>query len=122
YNGARTAFLLRNVRIEVKDVGRSGIVPGAGMSSGRPRRPGEKDDGPRPGVVQSDGPMRVDLPRPRPRVVCGPPVASEPTIVVFARNARARQGDPRQPDQCDADLMHLTLVPTEDLPAPPQPT
>lgn len=113
YAGARTVYLLSKAHIVVKDVGRTGIVPGVG---GKARQAG---DGPRPGDVQSDGAMRIDLPLPRPPVWCGPPEPSEPTLVHFKKNVKVRQGDPDRPDQCDADELHLTLIPNEDLPSTP---
>ncbi|MEO6812150.1 MAG: hypothetical protein ABI353_23830 [Isosphaeraceae bacterium] len=113
YAGARTVYLLSKAHIVVKDVGRTGIVPGVGAKAR------QASDGPRPGDVQSDGPMRIDLPLPRPIVWCGPPIASEPTLVHFKKNVKVRQGDPNRPDQCDADELHLTFIPNEDLPSTP---
>jgi hypothetical protein len=109
FNGAQTAFLYKNVHITVKDVGRSGIVPG-GQGSTR--------GGPKPGDIQCDGEMRIDLPPPRPRVPCGPPAPSEPTLVQFSRNVRVRQGGP-EPAQCDSDQLYLILLPADELPTLP---
>jgi hypothetical protein len=117
YTGAKTIHLLRNVHILVKDVGRSGIVPGADAGAPGARKVAQ---GPRPGDIQCDGEMRLDLPRPRLKPPCGPPAASEPTFAHFSRNTKVRQGDPEQPDQIDCDQLHLILIPNEDLPTTPE--
>lgn len=107
YNGARRIRILRDVRITVQDVGRSGIVPGGATQRVQVDRARE----PRPGEITSDGEMRVDLPEPRRQPRVGPPAPQGPTYAHFARNVRVRQGDAQEPEQLDCDQLHLTLVP-----------
>lgn len=107
FAGAETIWLLKEIAINVADVGSTGIVPGASAA---------KSSEPRPGELICDGPARIDLPAPRPKPAPGSdpdPVANEPVIAQFFRNVVLRQGGPEQPDQCNADTLRLTLVPTE---------
>lgn len=106
YTGARTVWLHKKIEITVDDVGSTGLVPGS--------RPSKE---PRPGNLTADGPAQIDMPEPRPRNE--PPGPARPIIAQFYRNVRLRQGDPDRPDQCDADLLRLTLYPAE--PAPKEP-
>ena len=100
YSGARTVWLHKDIEITVQDVGRTGMVPGG--------RPSETA---RPGSLTADGPAQIDLPEARP--ANAPPGPSRPIIAQFFKNVRVRQGDHQLPEQLDADLLRLTLVPDE---------
>lgn len=107
FSGAETIWLLKDIVINVADVGSTGIVPGATAST---------TTEPRPGELTCDGPGRIDLPAPRPRAAAGqevPEAPVEPVIAQFFRNVVVRQGGPEQPDQCNADTLRLTLMPSE---------
>lgn len=106
FDGIRTVHVLRDIKIRAQDVGRSGMVPGAG------RKVAQAETGePTPGELVCDGPMRVDLPAPRIQPRVGPPSPPGPTHVFFSRNVRVRQGSPQAPDQLDTDQLHVVLVP-----------
>ncbi len=133
FQGAEYAILKRNVHVEMRDVGKSGILPGGSQSprsastssesqariqpdGGPDRKPGEAtaSDQPTPLDVRSDGPMRVDMPPATAQVAVGPPEAPAPTLVRFERNVvvlRGRLDD--RPDQLNCDTLRLTLVPAE---------
>jgi lipopolysaccharide export system protein LptA len=119
YEGARTIKVMRDIQVEVQDVGSSGIVPGAS----RPRTDRDAQAPPReprPGVLRHDGPMRIDLPAARPQPTIGPPAPASPIHVHCARNVRLRQGT-QDPDSLDCDNLFLTLVPDpEKENAPPR--
>lgn len=107
FSSAKSITLFKNVKINVKDVGRSGIVPGGA------KKP--KGD-PRPGELTCAGMARFDLPKPAPVGYNGPPA---PTLAEFHLNVRLRQGSDVQVDQMDADELRLVLVPAEK---PAEPT
>lgn len=109
YSGARTVRLLRNNRITVADVGRTGLVPG-GATQPPPADPASPRV-PRPGEITCEGELRIDLPEPRTTPRVGPPAPQGPTFAHFERNVRVRQGDPARPEQIDCDRLHLTLLP-----------
>ncbi len=131
FQGAEYAILKRNVHVEMRDIGKSGILPGSsqppqsassksqarGQSAGGPdRKPGEPapSDQPTPLDVRSDGMMRVDMPAAMAQVAVGPPEPPAPTLVRFERNVvvlRGRLDD--RPDQLNCDTLRLTLVPAE---------
>ncbi len=99
FNGAKTIWLNKDVVVSIRDVGASGVLPGS------TRSPGSE---PVPLRVRSDGPMRIDLPRPHldsPRLV-GPPAPAEPTVVQFQRNVEVQRGS-KEIDQLNGDTLLL---------------
>lgn len=138
FAGVKYAILKKNVRVHMRDVGSSGFLPGTATAStqktasgkvvevtartdragsaagGKPGAPAE----PMPLYIQSDGPMRIDVPPDQAPVAVGPPAPPAPTLVRFERNVVALHGRPdRQPNQLDCDTLRLTLIPG----APPAP-
>lgn len=103
FNGAESIILHKKVRINVEDVGRTGIVPGGGRSA----TPTE----PRPGELVADGPAQFDLPKPSP--ADAPPAPPEPVVAQFRRNVVVKQGDRSQPDQLNCDVLTLYLLPRD---------
>jgi hypothetical protein len=130
FNGARTAWLLTNVRVHIDDVGRSGILPGGAPEPKEPPKapgPDTKDGKPAPKKtptpldLRSDGPMRVDLAKPNPPIKWGPPAPPGPVKVFFTKNVEVTRGatEPGQlPAQLDSDNLALVLV-QGDQPPPP---
>ena len=101
---AETAYLYENVHIVVKNVGSNGILPG----TARPEKGGQT-----PLDLRADGEMRIDLPRPHPVVLIGPPDlnrAPDPTLVKFMTNVRVTRGTDKL-DQMNSDFLDLTLMP-----------
>ncbi len=131
FQGAEYAILKRNVHVEMRDVGKSGILPGSSQPppsassesqariqpvGGPDRKPGEPapSDQPTPLDLRSDGIMRVDMPAAIAQVAVGPPEPPAPTLVRFERNVvvlRGRLDD--RPDQLNCDTLRLTMVPAE---------
>lgn len=131
FGGAETAYLLENVHVVMRDVGKSGILPG----SSDPKRPGAKAAAvgvdpatgtaqvaaspakaePTPLDVRCDGTMRVDLPPPVAKVEVGPPQPPPPTHVFFERNVVVLRGlIDKGPDQLTCDALRLTMVPPDN--------
>jgi hypothetical protein len=112
FNGAKTITLFKQVKINVKDVGRSGLVPGGAANAPAKDQEDAEPKAPRPGELTCDGPARFDLPKPLPPAekAKAPP---QPTFAQFYRNVRVRQGSEGQVDQLDGDYLHLTLLPAE---------
>ena len=107
FNGAKTAFLKKNIHIVIQDVGPSGVLPGKAMAP-----PGQM------GRTQLDlrcqGPMQIDLPEPKLPVRVGPPAPPDPTYASFSRTVRVLRGNVGlPPDQLDSDHLRLTLLPAE---------
>jgi hypothetical protein len=137
FQGAEYAHLKRNVHVVMRDVGKSGILPGTsqgprGKSKGSQVHvqtagaPDQKPDDPAtpaqptPMDITCDGLMRVDMPEPVVPVLVGPPEPPVPTLVRFERNVVALRGQADdRPDQLTCDTLKLSLVPAEK---PPQPT
>ena len=128
YNGAKSIVLLKDIRIEVDDVGRSGILPGtarpapaaAGKAASRVKTPFQLSCG---------GPMRIELPPPGPVPAPGAPAAPpgppRPTVADFFRNVVVQRGV-GVPDQINGDHLKAILFPadrppTPTVPAPPNP-
>ncbi len=130
FGGAETVYLLSNVHVMMRDVGKSGILPG----SGDPKRPGVKTaavgaelatekgevaakpvkSDPTPLDVRSDGPMRIDMPPPVALVEVGPPEPLPRTLVFFERNVVVLRGPiDHGPDQLTCDALRLTMVPPD---------
>jgi hypothetical protein len=132
FRGVEYAILLKNVRVAMRDVGSSGMLPSSGPQAARKtatpaktagvaanptaQEPGAKEtkspskDEPVPLFVKSEGPMRIDVPPDREPVAVGPPEPPAPTLVRFERNVVAWRGLV-DPDQLDCDVLRLTLVP-----------
>jgi hypothetical protein len=113
FNGAKAVELLKEAHVVIKNVGRSGILPGTHRASD----PGEAT----PLDVTSAGAMtvpamRIELPKPKPPAQRGaPPTPPDPTFVDFATNVCVRRGA-KAPDQLNSDRLHLTMLPTETPP------
>jgi len=137
FQGAEYAILKRNVHVEMRDVGKSGILPGSSQApqgssresqarvqlAGTPdQKPGEPtpSDQPTPLDVRCDGMMRVDMPAAVAQVAVGPPEPPAPTLVRFERNVVVLRGpiDDR-PDQLTCDTLRMSLVPAEKPPGAP---
>jgi hypothetical protein len=142
FEGAERLDLLRNVHFVMRDVGKSGFMPG----SKQPRRAAKETAGakdqpasgtdsekgelpspeePTPLDIRCDSKMQVFLPKPRLPVSVGPPEPPAPTVVQFDRNVVVLRGQPNdRPDQLTCDTLKLDLVPGEKLPQDgmPEPT
>src|SRR5262249_18167698 len=114
FDGAKTAFLKKNVHVILHDSGRSGILPGNARA--------ERDTSKRertPVDLRCAGPMQIDLPRPRLPVRVGPPPPPDPTFARFKLNVVVLQAKPNQtPDQLNCDELKLTLLPGKKAQAP----
>lgn len=137
FQGAEYAILKRNVHVEMRDVGKSGILPGSSRASqgksterqvqvqtagGRDQKPDEpaRPVQPTPMNVTCDGLMRVDMPPAVAEVTVGPPEPPVPTLVRFERNVVALRGQVEdRPDQLTCDTLKLSLVPAEKPLQPP---
>ena len=109
---AETAFVYKDVHIVVNNATSGGILPG----TAKPEKTGKT-----PIEVWSDREMRIDLPRPRPPVLVGPPDLNrppDPTLVKFKTNVRVERGTDRA-DRLNCDTLDLTLMPD---PKPPEST
>ncbi len=114
FDGAQTMFLQKNVHIVIKDVGRSGIMPGTAAPS--PTAPKGKT----PLDLRCDGMMRIDLPTPRLPVAVGPPAPPAPTFAEFGRNVEVVRGKlNEQPDRLFCDHLRLMLMPSDKQPVAP---
>ncbi len=106
FSDAQTAYLRKNVHVEIYDVGASGVLPGTATTAAK--RPGD----PTPLHVHSDGPMQIDFPKRRAMVDVGPQAPEGPTIVQFSRNVEVMRGKPdRFPDELYSDHLKLIFVP-----------
>lgn len=121
FNGAKTAFLRRDVHITIRDVGPSGILPGGNAAAATPAAAGAAAARePTPLELFADRQMQIDLPRPRAAVVVGPPAPQGPTVAQFYQNVEVLRGRPDRPrDQLTCDYLRLTLVPADRPPAAP---
>ena len=107
FNGAETAILHKNPHVVLKNSESGGLLP---------TKPNSKADA-TPGKAMIDlraaGPMRVELPQPRPKRpnFVGPPAPPQPTMVYFTRDVVVLQVKPGQsPDQLNSDNLTLTLM------------
>lgn len=117
FDGAKTAWLEKDVHIFVNDGGKTAILPGAAIAKNQGVTAEAVATGPQiPIDLRAAGPMRIDLPRPRaprpPGEVSEPPA---PTLVQFYRNVIVRRGN-ELPDQLNCDTLRLVLV-SEDGPS-----
>jgi hypothetical protein len=133
FEGAERMDLMKNVHVVMRDVGKSGFMPG----SAAPPRPGKKTAEvslevtgtdprkpkpappvqPTPLDVRCDSKMQVFLPKPKPAVTIGPPEAPAPTLVQFDRNVVVLRGElDERPEQLTCDTLKLTLVPGDKPP------
>jgi lipopolysaccharide export system protein LptA len=106
----KTAKLLRDVVIEMADVGQSGIVPGVSPTSPPPSGSAERVA--KPAKLTCRGEMVVTLPKAEHRVKWGPPAPKGPTLAEFSRDVVVTQGL-TSPDQLYANHLLLTLVQAE---------
>jgi hypothetical protein len=105
---AQTAFLDKDPRIHIKDVGKSG-----GNVFGSPRQ--ATTSGPTPLDLRADGKMRIDLPRKPKRLrpdQQGPPEYEGPTFARFERNVEVERGR-INPDVMTSEALALTLFPVD---------
>jgi hypothetical protein len=135
FQGAEYAILHKNVHVEMRDAGKSGVLPDSAQrqrassrriqdplaaGSANPTESLALADEPTPLDVKCDGLMRVDLPRSPQPINVGPPEPPQPTFVCFERNVVVLRGQTdRQPDQLTCDTLILTMVPQENLPLSP---
>jgi hypothetical protein len=112
FDGAKTAYLMKNAHVILYDSGRSGILPGnarAERATGTAERT--------PVDLRCAGMMQIDLPRPRLPVRVGPPAPPDPTFATFKLNVVVLQAKPNQPpDQLNCDELKLTLLPGKKAP------
>jgi hypothetical protein len=112
FDGAKTAFLKKNVHVILYDSGRSGILPGNARAE---RAPGTAER--TPVDLRCAGTMQIDLPRPRLPVRIGPPAPPDPTFATFKLNVVVLQAKPKQtPDQLNCDELKLTMLPGKKAP------
>ncbi|WZO98563.1 hypothetical protein EP7_000143 [Isosphaeraceae bacterium EP7] len=103
FQGVRTATFKHDVHIIIKDVGRSGVLPGKATAEATGRTPLD---------LTNDGSMVILFPRPAAKVIIGPPEAPRPTIAEFATNVRVLRGA-TNPDQLNSDFLRLILLPID---------
>jgi hypothetical protein len=113
FDGAKTAYLMKNVHVILHDAGRSGILPGNARAeqatAKRERTPVD---------LRCVGKMQIDMPRPRLPVRVGPPAPPDPTFATFTRDVVVLQTKPNlPPDQLNCDQLKLTLLPGTKTPA-----
>ncbi|MEJ7640129.1 MAG: hypothetical protein WKF75_19730, partial [Singulisphaera sp.] len=113
FNGAKTAFLKKDIHIVIQDVGPTGVLPGKAMAPPGPQGRTQL-------VLRCQGPMQIDLPKPTPPLRVGPPAPPAPTYATFSRDVRVLRGNvglpPDRmlpPDRLDSDYLRLTLLPAE---------
>jgi len=134
FQGAETLFLHKKVHVVMRDVGKSGILPGSVQTkrvapaevraeAKIASRPDQKTatpaapDEPTPMEVWCDSTMRVDLPKPQTPVLIGPPEPPAPTLVKFERNVVVLRGPVDSlRDQLTCDSLKLTMVPGQKTP------
>jgi len=135
FEGAERLDLNKNVHVVMRDVGKSGLMPGlatphrtskqtaevtvqpAGTNQ-REAKPAPPEP-PTPLDLRCDWKMQVFLPKPKLPVAVGPPEPPAPTLVQFDRNVVVLRGElDERPDQLTCDTLKLTLVPGD---TPPQP-
>ena len=101
----RRPSFYKDVHIVVKNVGSNGILPG----TAKPEKGGQT-----PLDLRADGEMRIDLPRPRPVVLVGPPDLdrrARPDLRPGSGPTSGSSGGPTTPDQLNSDTLDLTLMP-----------
>ncbi|RUL84912.1 hypothetical protein [Tautonia sociabilis] len=123
FPGAEVVTLNERVEITAEDVGRSGLLPGNALPDQQvvaaEGGEGPADQVKTPGRLTCDGPMRLQLPRPRLPARVGPPAPGQPTIAEFSRNVVIERGAER-PDRITGDHLYAVLVP-RDLRPPASP-
>jgi hypothetical protein len=134
FQGAETLYLYKKVHVVMRDVGKSGILPGSvqtrRVAPGEVQvqaqiasRPDQKQatptaaNEPTPMDVWCDSTMRVDMPKPQTPVLVGPPEPPAPTLVGFERNVVVLRGPVDSlRDQLTCDTLKLTMVPGDKAP------
>lgn len=99
-----TMFLYHDVHIVIKNVTPGGILVGQSKPDAKGQTPLD---------LRCMGQMRIDMPKPQPIVVVGPPNPfrePEPTYARFEQNVRVIRGA-ITPDQLNCDMLYLTLKP-----------
>lgn len=119
FNGAQTAYIDKNIRILIRDVGPAGILPGTSATAGAAPAAATAAREPTPLELHADGQTRIDLPKPTVPAPVGPPAPQGPTLVYFARNVEVLRGRPdRLRDSLTCDNLRLILVPAPKGDAP----
>jgi hypothetical protein len=131
FDGVEKLDLLKNVHVVLRDVGKSGMMPGSASAKKTGSKPAqatiEVAGGTAGGAVPAAGPaeptpldlrcdskMQVFLPRPQVSVLIGPPAPPAPTLVQFDRNVVVLRGKAdERPDQLTCDTLKLRLIPGE---------
>ncbi len=130
FEGVERVDLLKNVHVVIRDVGKSGLVPGSApvkktasepsRTSGTQAVPSSsssqtaKAAEPTPLDLRCDSKMQAYLPKPKLPVVTGPPAPPAPTLVQFDRNVVVLRGKiDARPDQLTCDTLKLSLIPAE---------
>ena len=107
FNGAKDAYLRKNVHIVINNVGSTGILPGP---STQKQRNGEST----PLDLRCDGEMIIVLPEPTAPVLVGPPSPPGQTVAEFDRNVEVLRGKvDREPDKLNCDHLRLILMPAD---------
>lgn len=120
FPGAEVVTLNERVVITADDVGSSGILPGNALPEQQLASAGDAGQAaPKtPGRITSDGPFRMQMPKPRLPARVGPPAPGQPTIAEFSRNVVIERGA-EQPDRITGDHLYAVLVPRDPPPPPP---
>jgi hypothetical protein len=122
FNGAKSAFLKKDVHVIMRNAGNSGIMPGSTdpRAHAKVKTKGEPAAGDKtPLDLRCAGEMQVDLPKPRLPVRIGPPAPPLPTLALFSRDVLVQQGKVGQtPDQLNCDTLRLVFLPAPKPPAP----
>jgi hypothetical protein len=114
FDGPESMILKRDVRVTIRDVGPSGVLPGNPSAV----RTKEKT----PLEVRSDGMMLIRLPKPRVQPLVGPPAPVDPTFAWFNRNVEVIRGKLGSlTDTLNCDKLFLTLVPDDKAASKPGP-
>ncbi len=138
FDGVKYLELFRNVHVIMKDIGKSGMMPGTSTPKHPPTKAAAAEaklelakgadpkvqtppqQQPTPLDLTCDSKMQVSPAKTRVPVLIGPPAPPIPTIVTFDRNVVVVRGRvDEQPGQLTCDNLKLMLVPSEAPPPPP---
>ncbi len=139
FQGIERLDLLKNVHVSIRDVGKSGMLPGSSsagkaaprtsqgqgtiavgpdQNANQPAKPVE----PTPLDLRCDAKMQIFVPKSKSPVLVGPPAPPTPTLALFERNVVVLRGNPEDaPDQLTCDTLKLTLIPDDKPPQPEAP-